>query len=79
MAQGHPKGEALPHHASSECAVCAADDLVTPEEQAGTDRIGEGRDECRPALEARQRVLFDGERVELGTESMSLLLPLVDG
>ena len=79
VAESHPERQSLPHHASSECAVCAANDLVTPEEQAGADRIGEGRDECRSALEARQRVLLDRERMELRAEAMCLLLPFVDG
>ena len=53
--------------------------VIAAEEQAGADCVGKRRDESRPALEARQSVLFDGERMELGTESMRLLLPFVDG
>ena len=79
MAQSHPERKTLPHHASSECAVCAADDLVTAKEQAGANRVGEGRDQSRSTLKTGQRVLLDGERMELRAESMRLLLPIIDG
>ena len=79
MPEGHPERQALPHHASTERAVRSADDLVAAEKQSGTDRIGEGRYERGAALEAGQRVLLDGEWMQLRTEAVCLLFPFIDG
>lgn len=75
VSQGHPERQALPLHSTAEGAVSAADDLIAAEEQAWADRIGERRDMRRAALETGQGILFDRQRMQLGTQPMSLLLP----
>src|SRR3954451_13776036 len=78
VAEGHPEAGPLPLHAPAEDAVGAADDPVGLEEQAGADRVGEGGDQGRAALEAGQGVLLDGQRVEPGTKARGLGLPFRD-
>ena len=67
--QRHPQRQALPLHPPSERAIGAANDPVRGEEQAGADRVRERRHQCRAALETRESVLFDRERVEFRAEA----------
>ena len=53
----------------------AADDPIGLEEKPGADRVGEGRDQGRAALEAGERVLLDRQRVQPGAQSMRLSFP----
>ena len=68
----------MPLHVPAEDPLGAADDPIGLEEQSWADSVGEGGYQGRPALEAGQRILLDGQGMEPGAQAMGLRLPLVD-
>ena len=76
VAERHPKGHALPLHSATERTIGAADCVVCLEHETRTHRIRAARHERGAALEGRESVLLDGERVELNSDTVGLLLPL---
>src|SRR6266851_2098221 len=72
----HSQRQSLPLHATIERAVGAADDPVRRQKQSGADRVGEGRNQSGPALETRQGILFDRQRVQLRTQPVGWFFPI---
>ena len=72
------EAHSLPAHATAKCTVTAADDVICLKEEARADCVGSARNQCCTALEACDGILFDCEGMELCTDAVALLFPLVN-
>ena len=72
IAEGHPQARPLPLHPAIKDALRAADDAIGLEKEAWSDGVSKGGHQGRATLEARQRILFDRQRMEFCPQPMRL-------
>lgn len=74
--QGDAEAHPLPHRAAVGVgAIRSADAPVALQEQPRANRVGKARDQRESAVEAVQRVLLDGQRVQRHAQAVGLLFP----